>query len=46
MAGIKSVDVILQKNCLETHPDNKLLQVFDLKGSLFRRKILDPKFLD
>lgn len=35
--GVDSVHLILQRNCLQIDPQNKMFQVFDLKGSKFTR---------
>ena len=41
MPGVKAVSLMFQKNCIQIHPGNKILQTFDMKGSLFQRNVIN-----
>ena len=38
--GIKDIFLCIERNCVQVNPDNKLLQVFDLKGTGFGQEKL------
>ena len=43
LPGVDPVNLILQRNCMKIQPFNKMLQIFDLKGSTFKREALNKK---
>lgn len=45
MAGVNSVYLYLQHNCICPKPENQMMQIFDLKGSMFNRQVLSTEVL-
>jgi len=41
MHGMSPMRLILQNNCINVTPGNKLLQIFDLKGSTFKKNVIN-----
>lgn len=40
MPGVNPVSLVIQSNCLQIQPKNRLVQIFDLKGSMFGRQVI------
>lgn len=41
LPGVAPVDIILQRNGLQCDPGNVMVQIFDLKGSTFKRNVMN-----
>ena len=46
LPGVAPVDIILQRNALESQPGNVMIQTFDLKGSSFRRNVMSNSIFE
>ena len=41
MPGVEPVDLMVQKNNNQINENNKIFQIFDLKGSTFKRQVIE-----